>query len=143
MICEVDEEGSGTMEKLRATTNSFSLVSEYGDQDTNIHLLHAARTLFLGCNLVWVQTYQIHFELLKDCEFTDQMCNHKLVKPLHQAVSQSQFLHCRSYLLVLAGDEPSRAGGRAYSVREVSRARYLFFLVRQSAIGIAVQQTRS
>jgi hypothetical protein len=37
----------------------------------------------------------------------------------------------------------SRAGGRTYSVREVSRAGYLFCFVHQSAIAIALQETRS
>jgi len=37
--------------------------------------------------------------------------------------------------------DPSGAGGRAYVLREVARARYLFSFVCQSAVAIAVQVT--
>jgi hypothetical protein len=40
-------------------------------------------------------------------------------------------------------DEHSRAGGRAYSVREVSKAGYLFRFDHQSDTAIAVHETHS
>ena len=43
----------------------------------------------------------------------------------------------------MATEETSRAGGRAYSVRDVSRAEYLFRFVHQSDTPNAVQETRS
>jgi len=42
----------------------------------------------------------------------------------------------------LPAKENKRAGGRAYSVREVSRAEYQFCFVHQSATAIAVHETR-
>jgi hypothetical protein len=45
--------------------------------------------------------------------------------------------------LVFGCEESSIAGARAYSVREVARAGYLFWFVRQSAVAIAVPVTRS
>ena len=46
-------------------------------------------------------------------------------------------------LLDVTSEEYTGAGGRAYSVREVTRAGYLFCFVYQSALTIAVQVTRS
>jgi len=63
------------MEKLRTTTNSFSQVSEYGDQNSN-----SQKLVLQGCYLAWVRPHAIHFELLTGSEVTDQMCNHKPVK---------------------------------------------------------------
>lgn len=85
----VDEEVSGTMEKLRATTNSFSHVSEYGDQDTNSHLPHAARSLFFEA-VTW-SGFNLTRHILSclKTEFTDQMCNHKPVKATVAPRSQS------------------------------------------------------
>jgi hypothetical protein len=40
-------------------------------------------------------------------------------------------------------ENPSRAGGRTFSLREVSRAGYLFCFVLQSAIAIDLHETRS
>jgi len=129
-----------TMEKLRATTNSFSQVGEYGDQYSKSRLPQAARNLFFedvtwpGFNLTrYILSSLRTVNLLARCATTS--VSRKL---LYQDANQSKSLHCSSCLLVLAGDEPDRAGGRAYSVRKVSRAIYLFCLVRQSAIGIAV-----
>jgi hypothetical protein len=45
--------------------------------------------------------------------------------------------------LFMAGEEPSGAGGRAYSVGEVSRGVYMFCFINQSATATAVQETRS
>ena len=47
------------------------------------------------------------------------------------------------YSTVWTSEEPSRAGGRAYSVRDVSRLGHLFRFVHQSATAITLQKTRS
>jgi hypothetical protein len=43
----------------------------------------------------------------------------------------------------LAGEEPSRAGGRTYPAREVARVHHLFCFTRQSATSVVVLLTRS
>jgi hypothetical protein len=132
--------------KLRATTNSCSQVSGYGDLDPTAICRLQPETCFVkdvtwpGFNLTrYVLSSLKQRNLLTRCATTS--FSRKL---LQQEVSQSQFLHCKSYVFsFLAGDEPNGTGVRAYCVREVSRAKCLFCLAHQSAISIAVQQTRS
>jgi hypothetical protein len=46
---------------------------------------------------------------------------------------------CVGYLLDLVNEELSSAGGRAFSLLEMQRARYLIFLIRQSAVAVTVK----
>ena len=45
--------------------------------------------------------------------------------------------------LDLAGEEPSRAGGRTYPASEVAGVNHLFYFTRQSAATVDVLLTRS
>jgi hypothetical protein len=75
-----------------------------------------------------------------------EACTSQCWHPSNTAI-QCHISEDRSFSVVtcyfLAGSELRTAGGRAYSVRWVSSGGDLFRFVRQSAIPIAVQVTRS
>jgi hypothetical protein len=68
--------------------------------------------------LVLVQLYAIHFELLKDGEFTDQPCNHKLGQETLAPRSEPVAVLALQKLFFLVFGR-----GGAHSVREVSRGK--------------------
>ena len=71
----------------------------------------------------------MHMHILNSCTLTRTGVGH--------------FSSGTGHLLDLAGEEPSRAGGRAYPAREVAGVDRLFCFTRQSGTAVAVLLTRS